>query len=473
MLVPMVAAVVARAHAARLARRARSAPACPCGPINTLDQVFADPQVVARGMRIDLPHPLAGTVPQVARAAADCRRTPLSPTSGRRRCWASTRRRCCASGSRLRDAAIDGARGARRDRGARAASADVERASTAQARVLDRLRAARGRVALALAWRLFPLAIPLVNLDITIAATRRSPAEARALAEARSSRPPDARTRRALRPRPDDAELRRARRRRQGRVRARWSRASAYAPYWWEVRLFAPGEVDGGDRSGSVPTARERILAAARRDLRAATRRRRRSTPRRRARLARRARAQRLGRRFRAVSRCSSSRSRRAPSGRVDHSFVFERRRRARRGAHPAAARRRRRRADRSRRRSSTCPRAFERRFQEMRSANNTIAGVAQPRRRPALRTRRLHPRRAVAAAPALAAVAAGAGGGTRRRRRCSGASCSPTRRPRGSRFATAQNESHVLDPAGRHRAARDSSAAGSATRWCSWRPRA
>jgi len=38
----------------------------PCGPINTLDQVFADPQVVARGMRLDLPHPLAGSVPQVA-----------------------------------------------------------------------------------------------------------------------------------------------------------------------------------------------------------------------------------------------------------------------------------------------------------------------------------------------------------------------------------------------------------------------
>jgi crotonobetainyl-CoA:carnitine CoA-transferase CaiB-like acyl-CoA transferase len=37
----------------------------PCGPINRIDQVFADPQVIARGMRIDLPHPLAGTVPQV------------------------------------------------------------------------------------------------------------------------------------------------------------------------------------------------------------------------------------------------------------------------------------------------------------------------------------------------------------------------------------------------------------------------
>jgi crotonobetainyl-CoA:carnitine CoA-transferase CaiB-like acyl-CoA transferase len=28
--------------------------------------MFADPQVLARGLRIDLPHPLAGSVPQVA-----------------------------------------------------------------------------------------------------------------------------------------------------------------------------------------------------------------------------------------------------------------------------------------------------------------------------------------------------------------------------------------------------------------------
>lgn len=38
----------------------------PCGPINPLDAVFADPQVRHRGMRIDLPHPAAGSVPLVA-----------------------------------------------------------------------------------------------------------------------------------------------------------------------------------------------------------------------------------------------------------------------------------------------------------------------------------------------------------------------------------------------------------------------
>jgi len=37
----------------------------PCGPINRIDEVFADPQVRARGMRVEAPHPLAGTVPLI------------------------------------------------------------------------------------------------------------------------------------------------------------------------------------------------------------------------------------------------------------------------------------------------------------------------------------------------------------------------------------------------------------------------
>jgi len=37
----------------------------PCGPINTVPQVFEDPQVVHRRMLRRLPHPAAGTVPQV------------------------------------------------------------------------------------------------------------------------------------------------------------------------------------------------------------------------------------------------------------------------------------------------------------------------------------------------------------------------------------------------------------------------
>lgn len=38
----------------------------PCGPINDLQQVFADPQVQARGLRLDLPNAMGSTTPQVA-----------------------------------------------------------------------------------------------------------------------------------------------------------------------------------------------------------------------------------------------------------------------------------------------------------------------------------------------------------------------------------------------------------------------
>lgn len=66
-LVPMVAqAIAARSQRDWIA--ALEEAGVPCGPINKLDAVFADPQVVARGMRVDMPHALAGTVPQVAAA---------------------------------------------------------------------------------------------------------------------------------------------------------------------------------------------------------------------------------------------------------------------------------------------------------------------------------------------------------------------------------------------------------------------
>ena len=38
----------------------------PCGPINTIDQVFADPQVIHRGMQLELNHPTVGATPGVA-----------------------------------------------------------------------------------------------------------------------------------------------------------------------------------------------------------------------------------------------------------------------------------------------------------------------------------------------------------------------------------------------------------------------
>ncbi|MCL6485479.1 MAG: CoA transferase, partial [Janthinobacterium lividum] len=42
------------------------AQAVPCGPVNRIDQVFADPQVLARGLKVQMPHPTAGTVALVA-----------------------------------------------------------------------------------------------------------------------------------------------------------------------------------------------------------------------------------------------------------------------------------------------------------------------------------------------------------------------------------------------------------------------
>jgi crotonobetainyl-CoA:carnitine CoA-transferase CaiB-like acyl-CoA transferase len=38
----------------------------PCGPINTLADVFSDPQVQHRGMKVEMRHPQVGPVPQVA-----------------------------------------------------------------------------------------------------------------------------------------------------------------------------------------------------------------------------------------------------------------------------------------------------------------------------------------------------------------------------------------------------------------------
>ncbi len=64
-LVPLLAAVV-KTRTQRQWLDALEPLAIPCGPINRLDQVFADPQVRFRALRRDLPHALAGTVPQVA-----------------------------------------------------------------------------------------------------------------------------------------------------------------------------------------------------------------------------------------------------------------------------------------------------------------------------------------------------------------------------------------------------------------------
>ena len=64
-LIPLLEPIL-RSRATRAWIAALEAAGVPCGPINHLDEVFADPQVRHRGMRIDLPHPEAGSVPLVA-----------------------------------------------------------------------------------------------------------------------------------------------------------------------------------------------------------------------------------------------------------------------------------------------------------------------------------------------------------------------------------------------------------------------
>jgi len=48
----------------------------PCGPINSIDQVYADPQVLAREMLVEMPHPTAGSV-KMAGSPLKLSRTPV------------------------------------------------------------------------------------------------------------------------------------------------------------------------------------------------------------------------------------------------------------------------------------------------------------------------------------------------------------------------------------------------------------
>jgi formyl-CoA transferase len=62
----------------------------PCGPINTLDRVFEDPQVIARGLRQDAPHPVAGTAPTVRsplRMEGDDAPAPQAPPTLGQHTW--------------------------------------------------------------------------------------------------------------------------------------------------------------------------------------------------------------------------------------------------------------------------------------------------------------------------------------------------------------------------------------------------
>lgn len=60
-LVPLLAEMVKRKTKKEWIAQLEEA-GVPCGPINNLDEVFSDPQVVAREMCVEMPHPTAGKV---------------------------------------------------------------------------------------------------------------------------------------------------------------------------------------------------------------------------------------------------------------------------------------------------------------------------------------------------------------------------------------------------------------------------
>jgi crotonobetainyl-CoA:carnitine CoA-transferase CaiB-like acyl-CoA transferase len=63
-LIPFLQSVFACADSSDWLKQLEAA-GVPCGPINRIDQVFADPQVQARGMQVEAEHPLGGPVPLV------------------------------------------------------------------------------------------------------------------------------------------------------------------------------------------------------------------------------------------------------------------------------------------------------------------------------------------------------------------------------------------------------------------------
>jgi hypothetical protein len=228
--------------------------------------------------------------------------------------------------------------------------------------------------ALAVAWRLFPLAIPLVNLDIRLA-RHDAVASAQARAERLALAPAGART--AARFAHDQTLQNYVELEGGGKPAfAQLVAGTAYAPYWWEVRLFEPGEVTesllrfrpDGAAYGFTRKLPETWLPA---------------DP------ARRALEQDVARRLAeerahadwdvdfALYTLLEQVQQKRTSGRVDHGFVYERKGDAIGSAHLRLRLGVTGDALTDVTHFAQVPEAFERRFQELRSANNTIAGAA------------------------------------------------------------------------------------------------
>lgn len=226
--------------------------------------------------------------------------------------------------------------------------------------------------ALGVAWRLFPLAIPLVNLEVTMS---RSDALAQAedLAVKRKLAPGDARS--AIRFSHDGAtqnyiEL-------EGGGKAAFGalvKGDLYAPYWWDVRIFKPGEVsevvirykpDGGSNGFGRRVSEAYVRDDATKALDPAA-----------ARALAEARARDEWKVDLAPYSLLEQSQQTRPSGRVDHAFVYERAEKL------GDARIRLRLAVAGDELTEIAPyvyipESFERRFRELRSANDAIAGFA------------------------------------------------------------------------------------------------
>ena len=226
--------------------------------------------------------------------------------------------------------------------------------------------------AVAVALKLFPVAIPLVNLDV-----RMSRAEALAAGEALNARlklaPSESRS--AVQFNHDGAAQNYVELEAGGRAAfAELTRGGVYSPYWWDVRLFAPGLIEeavvrfkpDGAPAGFVRRVAETYVRdPATKALDAATARALAET---------RAKAD-WGVDFSGYTLHDQAQAT-LPSGRVDHTFVYERPERLGEA--------------RIRLRLGVAgdelvgvapfvfvPESFSRRFQELRSANNLIATVA------------------------------------------------------------------------------------------------
>jgi len=74
-LIPLIAEVM-RTRTKREWIEALEAANVPCGPINNMKEVFEDPQVLHRQLRVDMPHPLGGTA-SVVRSPLRLSETPV------------------------------------------------------------------------------------------------------------------------------------------------------------------------------------------------------------------------------------------------------------------------------------------------------------------------------------------------------------------------------------------------------------